>query len=268
MRNCKGNIPNKRQKGFPENLPDYELNFQDDGELPSERKNDVSYDDTELFQLIRAGEESYPERLAAALGETAPSVLTCYGDIRLLNTRRVMVCGARNASQSGTDIAYRCGRVIAECGFTVLSGYARGVDMAAHRGALEAGGKTIAFLPFGLSKFRVHRDIQESFDPNCFLAVSELPLWQVFTTPFAFRRNKLMVALADAVIVVEPGETGGTWYSAEKAWKMGKGLYFLEGARPEIIPRLESLGGRRIEVRNGVPDLKEILEGLYDKDEG
>jgi len=210
---------------------------------------------------LRADEAGFPKKILALLGNGAPETLTCYGDYSLLDSRTIMVCGARNASQAGIDLAYKCGRVIAECGFTVLSGYARGVDLAAHSGALEAGGKTIAVLPYGLSRFRVHKDIQDSYDPNSFLVMSELPLWQVFTTHAAFRRNKLMVALADAVIVVEPGETGGTWYSAERAWKMGKGLYFLEGARPEIIPRLELLGGRRIAVVNGVPDLKEVMEG-------
>jgi DNA processing protein len=216
---------------------------------------------SEAAQLLelRADEPDFPKKILTHLGKRAPETLTCYGDYSLLKTRIIMVCGARNASRDGTDLAFTCGRVIAKCGFTVLSGYARGVDLAAHSGALEAGGKTIAVVPYGLSRFRVHKDIQDSFDPNSFLVMSELPLWQVFTTYAAFRRNKLMVALADAVIVVEPGETGGTWYSAEKASEMGKGLYFLEGARPEIIPRLESLGGRRIAVVNGVPDLKEIL---------
>ncbi|HEX3000378.1 MAG TPA: DNA-processing protein DprA, partial [Armatimonadota bacterium] len=149
------------------------------------------------------------------------------GDLELLGGKTVMVCGARDASPEGLDLAYRCGRLLADSGVTVASGYARGVDMAAHRGAFEAGGNTVAILPYGLARFRVHRDLEESFDPGRFLAISELGPWGVFTAHAALRRNKLLAALSDAVIVVEPGETGGTWYSAEKASEMGKPLFFL-----------------------------------------
>jgi len=229
----------------------------------------VDFSDSETFWPdssniieLKSHEYGFPKKILDFLGKHAPEKLTLYGDRSFLDSKIIMVCGARNASQSGIDLAYKCGRMIAECGFTVLSGYARGVDLAAHIGALEAGGKTIAALPYGLSRFRIHKDIQDSYNPDSFLIMSEFSLWQVFSTHTAFQRNKLMTALADVVIVIEPGETGGTWYSAEKAGEMGKRLYFLEGERPEIIPYLESLGGKRICVVNGVPDLKEVLEGF------
>lgn len=202
--------------------------------------------------------EDIPDKIVRSLGKCVPKKLFCCGNMSLLRGRTVMVCGARNASPAGIDLAYRCGRLLADSGVVVASGYARGVDIAAHRGALEAGGGTVAFLPYGLCRFRVHRDIADSLDPDCFLAVSELSSWEVFTARSALRRNKFLVALSDAVIVVEPGETRGTWYSAEKASVFEKPLFFLEGSRPETIPRLEALGGKRLQVRNGAPVTREV----------
>jgi DNA processing protein len=169
-----------------------------------------------------------------------------------------MVCGARNASETALDLAYRCGQSLANSNMVVASGYARGVDMAAHRGALDAGGSTLAFLPYGVARFTVRRNIREAFDPKRFLWVSEREPWQIFSSPAALHRNKLLAALARAVIVIEPGESGGTWYSAEQAHRMGRPLFFLEGNRPEVIGQLEPLGGIRLTVRNGEPDIRPL----------
>ncbi len=69
------------------------------------------------------------------------------------------------------------------------------------------------------------------------------------------------MALSNAVIVIEPGETGGTWHSAKCAGKMGKPLYFHEGIRQNSISKLESMGGERLKVIRGAPD----LTGIYEK---
>ena len=182
------------------------------------------------------------------------------GNLSIFKKQAIMVCGARNASKIGLELAYKCGRLIAEQRFTLASGYARGVDIAAHLGALEAGGDTIAILPYGLLKFRLNHEMREGFDLERFLAVSELHPLCPFTVRNAFRRNKILVAISKAVIVVEPGETGGTWYSAQYASKIGKPLYFLEGMRPSIISKLESMGGQRLEVNKHTPDLKKVYE--------
>jgi len=203
----------------------------------------------------------YPEKVKAHLLNSFPEKLFCMGNLVLFKKKIIMICGSRNCSEKGLELAYKCGRLIGEQGYTVASGYARGVDMAAHLGALESGGNTIAIVPYGLLKFKVNNAISESFDIDRFLAVSELPPLCPFTVRNALRRNNILVALSDAVIVIEPGETGGTWHSAECARKMVKPLYFLEGVRKKSITRLESMGGKRLEVSHGVPNLK----GIYKK---
>ena len=213
----------------------------------------------ELLRLTELNYD-YPEQLKSFMGTKCPKELFYWGNLSLLKKQAVMVCGARNASKIGLDLAYKCGKLIAEQNFTLASGYARGVDIAAHLGALEAGGDTIAILPYGLLNFRLNREMREGFDLERLLVVSELQPSCRFTIRNAFRRNKLLVALSEAVIVVEPGETGGTWFSAQYASKIGKPLYFIEGMRPNIIPKLESMGGQRIVVNDGTPDLRKVYE--------
>lgn len=216
----------------------------------------------ERCELLRITESNsdYPKQLKSFTGIERPKELFCMGNLSLFRKQAIMVCGARNASKISLELAYKCGRLIAEQEFTLASGYARGVDMAAHLGALEAGGDTIAILPYGLLKFRLNSEMRHVFDLERFLAVSELQPTCRFTIRNAFRRNKLLVALSKAVIVVEPGKTGGSWYSAQYASKTGKPLYFLEGMRPNIIPKLESMGGQRLVVNNGTPDLRTVYE--------
>ena len=200
----------------------------------------------------------YPEQFKLFFGNKRPRELFCIGNYLLFENRIIMVCGARNASVTGLELSYKCGRIIAEQGITIASGYARGVDMAAHLGALEAGGDTIAILPYGLLKFRVNRALTEAFDLEQFLAVSELRPSSRFTGANALRRNKLLVALSESVIVIEPGVTGGTWFTAKYASKKEKPLFFLEGEKPEIISTLESIGGKRLVVTHGAIDISEI----------
>jgi DNA processing protein len=232
-------------------------------EYTQEEERDRMVYTGENVWVIMPGEEQYPEQLEATLGNHAPRKLSGLGNGALLRRPGIMVCGARDASEAALDLAYRCGRLLAETGIVVASGYARGVDLAAHRGALDAGGNTLAFLPYGIARFKIDKNIRDVFDPARFLPVSELEPWQVFSSYAALRRNKLLAAFAVAVIVIEPGETGGTWYSAERASRMGKSLFFLEGSRPEIIPRLESLGGVRIRVRNGIPDIGPVKKRVF-----
>lgn len=216
--------------------------------------------DTMPVQIIMDGDENYPSNFNNILARKRPRALFCVGNMSMFNQPSIFVCGARTASDFGRELAYKCGRLAAEAGYIVISGYAKGIDIAAHLGALEAGGATVAMLPYGLSRFSVRRALRDIFDPERFLAVSELPPSCGFMVKAALRRNKLLVALAAAVIVVEPGESGGTWHSAVKASSLHKPLFFHEGARPEIIGRMESIGGRHLEIRNGAPQLDEVYE--------
>ncbi|MCD6308944.1 MAG: DNA-processing protein DprA, partial [Candidatus Latescibacteria bacterium] len=96
------------------------------------------------IDVLTEGDERFPGAFTRSLGKGCPRMLFCTGNLSLLNRPAILVCGSRDATRKGLDFAYRCGRLIAEEGFTVVSGYARGVDLAAHQGALEGGGDTVA----------------------------------------------------------------------------------------------------------------------------
>ena len=225
---------------------------------------DLEFLESMQVRIVCEGDDAYPRQFESYLHDRCPRVLFCLGDTTLLQRSCVFICGARNASKKGQEIAYKCARLAADAGFVVISGYARGIDLAAHMGTLEAGGSSVAILPYGLSRFSIRRALAGIFDPENFLAVSEMPPTSGFMVKGALRRNVLLVALADAVIVVEPGESGGTWYSAEKASALEKPLFYHEGHRPEIKPRMEMLGGEHIPVKRGVPSLDAVFEKLGD----
>lgn len=195
----------------------------------------------------------YPEIFVKTLGEKAPDIIFSLGNITLLEKPIVMVCGSRKASENGLETAYKIGWALAKKGYSVISGYARGIDMAAHAGALDSGGSTVAILPYGIMNFRVVSSIAGSFDSERFLAISEMTPDSPFTKPGAFRRNQVMVALSEAVIAVEPGDTGGTWHSIKHAVKMGRPLYYNEGSRADLLKKLEDSGAVKIEMEYGEP---------------
>ncbi|MFC1508461.1 DNA-processing protein DprA [Candidatus Omnitrophota bacterium] len=206
-------------------------------------KKDVLFLEKMSVDVVMENDSDYPELLNKYLGNKNPKIIFLLGKKAILNQPSIMICGARESSDVGLDIARKCGSFVSEQGYTVASGYARGVDKAAHLGALEAGGDTLAFLPYGLSRFRVSQAFTESFDPDKFCVASEVPPTYGFTTWNALRRNKMLAAISEAVIVIEPSDSGGTWYSANRAMRMKKPLFYFEGSRREVIEKMSPLGG-------------------------
>ena len=104
----------------------------------------------ESITAVRQSDPAYPEILKQRWGAKAPAEFLCFGNTSLAGRPIVAISGARDASETACMLAYKCGRLLAELGYVVASGYARGIDMHAHRGALDAGGDTIAVLPYGI----------------------------------------------------------------------------------------------------------------------
>ncbi len=259
-------VENNNSGSLPEDCGgnDYRVklydNMRESGSFTGELRSESNYLQyaADHVEEITTCHERYPGQFKTFWGDKMPDVLYCLGNTTLFAEKIVMICGARDVSKKGLETAYKCGRLCAEMGYTVASGYARGVDMAAHQGALEGGGGTIAILPYGLGKLRRNTALSHVFDFNLFLAVSELPLSYPFTTGNALRRNKLLVSLSHAVIVVESREKGGTWFSANYAGRKNKPLFFFEGSRKDVVPKLKSIGGIRLRTIKGAPNLKKI----------
>jgi DNA processing protein len=164
------------------------------------------------------------------LPENSPSLASAdvWGNPDLLRSKSIGVCGSRHASEAGLKYAHILGHVAADQSLVVVSGYAAGVDEHAHRGALEAGGATIAVLPEGIDHFSIRKSLRPLVTASNFLAVSEFPADAIWKAWRAMERNKTIIAIADAMFVVEAGEKGGTLDAGMEALRAGVPLFVLE----------------------------------------
>lgn len=207
----------------------------------------------------------FPDRLRRFAG--APPALFCRGDIDLLKSVSVGVCGSRAVGDDGLRAARACGEEAARLGITVTSGYAKGVDTESHLAVLGAGGSTIAVLAEGIDHFRLkkpYRDLAEDISDRL-LVVSQFPPRQRWTVGAAMTRNQVIAGLAQAVVVVEAGESGGTLKAGEIALHGGRPLLVLDQGG-KTLPgneRLIAAGGRRVAART---DLVEELQRLSARD--
>jgi DNA processing protein len=159
-----------------------------------------------------------------------PPVLFLLGRRELLSTRMVTVVGARRATARSRDVAERLAKALATAGVTVASGLALGIDAAAHRGALAASGPTVAVLgrgadqPYPPGHAALFRRIAREG-----LVISEfLPGTPPLPHHFP-RRNRILAALAEAVVVVEAAKTSGSLITVDHALDLGIDVWAVPG---------------------------------------
>jgi DNA processing protein len=183
------------------------------------------------IRIHHAGD--YPMKLRHA---RHPVELLYYrGAWELTETRCVAIVGTRQASEEGVARTRRLARELVAKGFTVVSGLAAGIDTAAHLGAIEADGQTIAVIGTSLAAVYPpeNRDLQERI-ANEFLVISQVPIlrYERQAPPqnrlFFPERNVTMSALTEGTIIVEAGETSGTLIQARAALHQGRKLFILE----------------------------------------
>jgi DNA processing protein len=172
-------------------------------------------------------------RYPALLRETydPPIVLYYRGDLsRALEQPAIAVVGSRRCSTYGRNVAEMLSRELAGRGVTIISGLARGIDSAAHRGALDAGGLTVAVMGTGLDEVypKENRKLAEQILERGAL-ITEFPL----ATPplpqnFPFR-NRVISGLAQGVLVVEGAERSGSLITARMAYEQGRDVYAVPG---------------------------------------
>lgn len=232
-------------------------------DLDETRRNQVDFEATELeksgVSALLMGEDKYPLRLLAMSG--SPAALFCRGNLDLVDNLSVGICGSRAASIVGLRAANVCGEVAASLGMTAISGYAKGVDTAAHVASLRAGGSTIVVLPEGITHFRVKRgDIANEWDDDRTLVVSQFSPTQPWRASAAMTRNSTIIGLSAALVVVEAGETGGTLAAGMTGLDVGRRVLALEFSG---VPR-----GNQLLLRKGAiavesrAELAEFLDHL------
>lgn len=184
--------------------------------------------------IVHPGHESYPATLESRLDDNAPVPLYCKGSLSLLTNNGAAIVGARHASAAGLAFASNLAVDLAAEGRNVISGYAAGIDTAAHLGALRADGTTTIVMSAGIREFAPKRDFVPLTRDDNVLVVSQFPPTARWAARNAMARNKLVCALAQALVVVEAGaerdERGrmsGTFDAGTKGLGLGIPVFVL-----------------------------------------
>ncbi|MDM7953405.1 MAG: DNA-processing protein DprA [Cyanobium sp. CZS 25K] len=164
--------------------------------------------------------------------------------------RSVAVVGTRGPSLHGLSMARAIGAALGEAGWPVLSGLAEGIDGAAHQGCLAAGGSPVGVLGTPLGRaYPLHHAALQSQVACQGLLVSELAEGGVVRRGSFAARNRLMVAMAAAVVVVECPVSSGALHSAELAWQLELPLWVV----PADAGRASAMGSNRLLARGATP---------------
>lgn len=150
------------------------------------------------------------------------------GDAELLTRPGVAIVGAREVSSEGKSRAYKLARELANAGVVVVSGLAKGVDTAAHRGAIDNGGRTIAVIGTPLNKAYPAENaaLQEDIYENHLLLSPFAPDGRVFKANFP-KRNRVMALLSDATVIVEASDTSGSLHQAAECVRSDRWLFIM-----------------------------------------
>jgi DNA processing protein len=250
----------------------------------------------EIAALARAGavgvpvvSPAYPARLAA-LADPAPLLLV-RGDVGVLSEPAVAIVGARAATVYGKQVARSFAAELARAGIVIVSGLARGIDAEAHRGALEAGGQTVAVQACGIDRVYPpeHRTLADRIAENG-AVITELPLRTSPRRAFFPLRNRLISGLSAAVVIVEARERSGSLITATHAANQGRDVFAVPGpitapssqgtnrllrdgafvalGADEILDELGMARGVRLQRREGSGPTgphREILDALVDE---
>ena len=180
-------------------------------------------------QLLTPDDEHYPGRLLEIFDP--PSVLWVRGDPAILNRPGIAVVGTRQPSPYGAGMAEMLSRELARRGLAILSGMARGVDTAAHKGALDAGGLTVAVWGTGIDGFypKENKRLAEGIVSSGGAILSEFPMG-TFPAPQNFPiRNRTLSGMSVGVLVVEAAEYSGTRITARCAIEQSRDVYAVPG---------------------------------------
>ncbi|WP_026989544.1 DNA-processing protein DprA [Fodinicurvata sediminis] len=208
-------------------------------------------------RLLRLCDPDYPDILKAT--DTAPPVLTSKGNIELLQAASIAIVGARNASLNARKLARRLAEELGAAGLVITSGLARGIDAAAHEGALDSG--TIAVLAGGIDSVfpPENRQLQEQIAAQGLLLAESAPGTQPKAGHFP-RRNRIVAGLSQGVLVVEAALRSGSLITARLALEEGREVFAIPGS--PLDPRAK---GTNDLIRQGAiltESAQDVLDGL------
>lgn len=227
-------------------------------------ENYIKYCKENGIRIITHDSQLFPDCLINI--PDSPLVLYCKGDLPDFNTvPSVCIVGPRKCSQFGIKAAYSLSARLARGGFVIVSGGAKGVDAAAHTGALSEGRPTVALLAcgFGYDYLKENENLREDI-MHCGCLITEFPP-QYPVVKGAFRiRNRLMSALSLGTVVIEAGEHSGAIITAKYAVEQNKDVFVIPGN-----PADPQYAGSNLLLRDGAKPLLSAMDvfdeyiGLY-----
>ena len=178
--------------------------------------------------IIAEGADAYPPLLSRI--DDPPGMLFVRGSLLPCDALAVAVVGARHATPYGLKIAEQLGGSLARAGYTVVSGLARGIDAAAHRGALAAGGRTIAVLGSGVLNVYPpeHEKLAAEVIGNGALVSETPPLTEPLPGAFP-QRNRIVAGMSLGTVVVQAAERSGALITARLAAEQGREVFAVPG---------------------------------------
>jgi len=209
-------------------------------------------------EIVTPADERYPKSLAKI--HDPPLALYVKGDLLPADRHAVGVVGSRHATVYGRETAESLAYQLAHAGFTVVSGLARGIDTAAHKGALKArGGRTLAVLGGGIDEIYPPENfaLAEQISKNG-AVISEFPIGKKPDKTTFPVRNRIISGLSSGVVVVEAGLTSGALITANQALEQGRSVF----AVPGRIDSPASKGAHTL-IKNGarlVESVDDILQ--------
>ena len=228
--------------------------------------------DHETHHLVAWGEENYPDMIAQIPGP--PLMLYVNGDIEALHLPSLAIIGSRNPTKGGIRNAHDFAKHLASHGFSIVSGLAQGIDAAAHQGALDADGKTVAFVGNGIDRVYPagNRKLAHSIVESGAL-VSEYPLGAPPERWHFPERNRLISGLSLGTLVVEAARRSGSLITARLAAEQGREVFALPGSIHNPLARgcheLIRQGAKLVETAADIlaelrPLTKHMLETVDD----
>ena len=205
------------------------------------------------IHVITCEDDDYPQNFFTLKYADRPPVLYCSGNTQLLNHEKLAVVGSRNATDGAMFFAKTLGKLCANQQVSIVSGGAKGVDIAAQSACIQEGGNAILVLPCGL----MHRYACEQYNAsgNTLLVLSPFHPLSDFSAANAHARNKLIYALSNGAVAVEAERNrGGTWHGALFALRRNYPLHVRDAGMGKGNSQLIRMGAMPLPDKN--------LEGL------
>lgn len=179
------------------------------------------------IQIYSPDDEAFPISLSEI--DDPPNLIFCYGNLEEIHIKpSIAIIGARDADDYAVSAAERISAELSAKGITIISGFARGIDSAAHRAALDSGGQTIAVLGCGISYDypRNSRGLKERIAQNGIVISEYFPSSDPKPENFKIR-NRIVSGLSDGILVIQAGERSGTLNTASHGLSQGKDIFVL-----------------------------------------